>query len=168
LAEGVLQAMRMGKLKAVTSALLGALLLVSTAGALAGLHGGASPAPAPAAAQAPALEPLLQRLRSPKFREREAAAKALAALGERALEALSGLAASGEDLETRRRAEQLIRLIEGRWELRRFTGHTDAVPSVALSPDGRLALSAGRSESSPRLWEVETGKELRRFHGHLD
>jgi WD40 repeat protein/tRNA A-37 threonylcarbamoyl transferase component Bud32 len=54
-------------------------------------------------------------------------------------------------------------------ELRRFEGHTDGVYSVALSPDGKLALSgAALSDSDPsvRLWDVASGKEVRRLAGH--
>jgi WD40 repeat protein len=60
-------------------------------------------------------------------------------------------------------------------ELRRFEGHTRSVQCVALSPDGRLGLSAGGGhwfESQPpsdldiRLWDLATGREVRRFEGH--
>ncbi|MGO9170864.1 MAG: caspase family protein [Rhodomicrobium sp.] len=46
--------------------------------------------------------------------------------------------------------------------VRTFTGHTQWVLSVALSPDNRFALS-GSLDSTLRLWEVATGKELRSF-----
>ncbi|HXG09523.1 MAG TPA: WD40 repeat domain-containing serine/threonine-protein kinase, partial [Gemmataceae bacterium] len=52
-------------------------------------------------------------------------------------------------------------------EVRRFTGHTDGVSSVAFSPDGRYALS-GSWDQTLRLWKVATGKEVRRFTGHTD
>src|SRR5262249_39190580 len=52
-------------------------------------------------------------------------------------------------------------------EVRRFTGHTDEVLCVALSPDGRYALSGGK-DRSVRLWDVPTGKELKRFDGHRE
>jgi WD40 repeat protein len=57
-------------------------------------------------------------------------------------------------------------------EVRRFTGHKGPVWSVAVSPDGRRALSssggalerpAEERECSVCLWEVESGKELRRI-----
>ena len=42
----------------------------------------------------------------------------------------------------------------------------------AFSPDGALALSAsgefGLSDNTLRLWEVASGRELRRFEGHTD
>ena len=60
-----------------------------------------------------------------------------------------------------------------------FKRHTGAVWSVAFSPDGKLAVSGqgnilGEGESGkPKeylilLWDVETGKELKRFSGHTE
>jgi hypothetical protein len=48
-------------------------------------------------------------------------------------------------------------------ELRHFDGHTGWVWSVALSSDGRQALSAGGVDRTARLWDVETGQELGRL-----
>ena len=52
-------------------------------------------------------------------------------------------------------------------ELRRFEGHTDVVIGVALSADGRRALS-GSQDKTVRLWDTDTGQELKRFEGHTD
>ncbi|OAI49767.1 hypothetical protein AYO44_06100 [Planctomycetaceae bacterium SCGC AG-212-F19] len=56
-------------------------------------------------------------------------------------------------------------LLKGR-EVRRFTGHAYAVNCVALSPDGKHALSAS-DDKTVRLWDVQTGKEVRQFTGHI-
>jgi serine/threonine protein kinase len=45
-------------------------------------------------------------------------------------------------------------------ESRRFTGHTDRVNCVAVSPDGRWVLSGGK-DRTVRLWETATGTEVR-------
>jgi WD40 repeat protein len=41
------------------------------------------------------------------------------------------------------------------------------VLSVAFSPDGRQVLT-GSSAGTARLWDAQTGQELRRFEGHMD
>jgi WD40 repeat protein len=63
-------------------------------------------------------------------------------------------------------------------EVRRFEGHPGGVHAVAFSPDGRYALSGDSyrerggqqdvtsADCSVRLWEVATGREVRRFTGH--
>jgi WD40 repeat protein len=52
-------------------------------------------------------------------------------------------------------------------EVRRFSGHEGVVWSVAFAPDGHRAISGG-SDDAVRLWNVETGQEVRRFQtgGH--
>lgn len=107
---------------------------------------------------------LIQQLGSPAFVEREAASKRLDAIGEPALEHLQKVATHNTDAETRRRAQALVGAIENRLygEVRRFQGHTARVQSIALSPDGCRALS-GSADRTMRLWDVGSGKELRRF-----
>jgi serine/threonine protein kinase/WD40 repeat protein len=55
--------------------------------------------------------------------------------------------------------------IETGVRLRDYAGHTNTVITVAVSPDGRTALT-GSADTSLRLWDIETGSELRRFTGH--
>jgi hypothetical protein len=50
-------------------------------------------------------------------------------------------------------------------EVRVFEGHTDAVNSLAVSPDGQLVLSGGSDRKNLRLWDYKTGKELMTFDG---
>jgi membrane-associated protease RseP (regulator of RpoE activity) len=47
-------------------------------------------------------------------------------------------------------------------------GHSLGVGSVAFSPDGRTALSAGGDDKTLKLWDTATGQELRTFTGHSD
>lgn len=60
-------------------------------------------------------------------------------------------------------------------ELQRFEGHREVIRAVAFSPDGKRALTAGGREedmgsfstdNSARLWDIDTGKEIRRFNSH--
>ena len=53
----------------------------------------------------------------------------------------------------------------GGQSLRTFTGHSHGVNAVALSPDGRTALSGG-GDGTLKLWDVATGKELRTLSAH--
>jgi WD40 repeat protein len=63
------------------------------------------------------------------------------------------------------RAQQPALPVVGDQSLCTFSGHSNVVNSVAFSPDGRTALS-GSDDSTLRLWEMATGKELRTFRGH--
>ncbi|GAB4038378.1 WD40 domain-containing protein [Spirosoma gilvum] len=51
--------------------------------------------------------------------------------------------------------------------LRTFIGHTDAVHSVAITPDGHYALS-GSYDNTLKLWSILTGQEVRSFRGHKE
>ena len=50
-------------------------------------------------------------------------------------------------------------------EIRQLLGHSNFVRSIALSHNGRYALS-GSKDKTLKLWEVATSKEIRTFHGH--
>jgi len=49
--------------------------------------------------------------------------------------------------------------------MRTFVGHRYGVRAGAFAPDGRVVAS-GDSEATVRLWEVATGKEIRKLEGH--
>jgi WD40 repeat protein/serine/threonine protein kinase len=57
------------------------------------------------------------------------------------------------------------------WEsgalIREFSGHSDSITSVAVSPDGSTALSASR-DGTVMLWDLASGEALRTFVGHDD
>jgi WD40 repeat protein/serine/threonine protein kinase len=55
--------------------------------------------------------------------------------------------------------------LQGGWEGDSFAGHASAVSSLALSTDGKLAISGG-ADRTVRLWEIEKGRCLRTFEGH--
>jgi serine/threonine-protein kinase len=50
-------------------------------------------------------------------------------------------------------------------EVTRLTGHTNAVRSIAVSRDGRQAVTGG-DDRTLRLWDLHSGREIQRFNGH--
>jgi WD40 repeat protein len=77
------------------------------------------------------------------------------------------LTGTGKDELLGSRTENIAQLwdaMSGR-ELRRFTGHTAPVYSVAFSPDGQAALT-GSGDRTARLWDLVGGRGLRQFSGH--
>ncbi|MDT3442993.1 protein kinase domain-containing protein [Pseudofrankia sp. BMG5.37] len=53
------------------------------------------------------------------------------------------------------------------WQSRVLSGHTREVLAVAVSPDGRLAVS-GSQDRSVRVWELATGRCLHTLAGHTN
>ena len=47
------------------------------------------------------------------------------------------------------------------------TGHADAVQAVALSPDGRFAVS-GSADGTLKFWDVASGRVIYTSYHHLD
>jgi len=45
------------------------------------------------------------------------------------------------------------------------TGHSSVILSVAFSPDGKYVVT-GSADNTTKLWDVETGNEIRTFSGH--
>jgi hypothetical protein len=50
-------------------------------------------------------------------------------------------------------------------EVARLMGHTNAVRAIAVSRDGRQAVT-GSDDRTLRLWDVQSGREIQRFTGH--
>jgi WD40 repeat protein len=123
-------------------------------------------------ARASEIKRLIAQLGSHNYKEREAAGKRLEALGEPAWVAVRQTAAATPDLEIRHRAERLAQIIGRRVfvAVRRFTGHSDGVITVAVSPNGKLALSGAvcyqSKDGAARLWDVATGRLRHKLEGH--
>jgi formylglycine-generating enzyme required for sulfatase activity len=90
----------------------------------------------------PRVAEFVRQLSSPKFGERQAASKALAEIGMPAVAALRQAAKHGPDLETQRRAAQLVASIAGPAEFRVLRGGSFRSP-------GSLVRSANRSGLAP-------------------
>jgi WD40 repeat protein len=88
-------------------------------------------------------------------------------MGETAIEALRKAVTTCDDAEVRRREEKLLEPLLRKLyiELRVFKDDTSYIYSVAFGPDGKRALS-GSFDKTVRLWDLATGKVVRRFEGH--
>ena len=104
---------------------------------------------------------LVKRLGSSDYGTREAATKRLKEIGAPALDALDKAKAP---LEARRRAEQISAAILDKLHPEHAIG--DSVATVVVSADGKRLLTGGYDKKPLRLWDADTGKELRSFEGH--
>ena len=58
-----------------------------------------------------------------------------------------------------------------RWDLnsgsllRTLRGHPDSVDAVAVTPDGKWAISGGLNDDRLRVWDLQTGESVRSYHG---
>ncbi len=111
------------------------------------------------------IERLVGQLGSDVFTEREAGTTRLKEIGEPALDALQ-TAAISDDLEVRRRAAVIIAAIEDKlYREPRVIGKAAGI--VRVSADGKRMLTGGDGNIL-RLWDADTGRELRVFEGHTD
>jgi WD40 repeat protein len=134
------------------------VLLVLPTASLAG----ASPQPTTAD-----IDKLIGQLSEEGAGKRRAAARKLEELGEVALEPLKKTLKSAADVDVRLWAGVIIRDIETKLyaQVRQFEAHMGWVNVVAVSADGKLALSGG-DDRMVRLWDVESGKVLRTLNAY--
>jgi WD40 repeat protein len=97
----------------------------------------------------------------------DAAKKELLEMGEAAHEAVRKAAKDHPDADVRLRATLLEKdIARGAFrELRKMTGHEKWIRWIAVSKDGKRALT-GSQDGTMRLWDVVAGKELKKFTGH--
>ena len=100
---------------------------------------------------------LVKQLGSSDFRIREAATKRLTEIGEPALDPLRNVTTP---LESRRRAEQIVAVLDKKYygEPLRLTGHTSHVWSVSVSADGKRVLTSSTDKTlRPRGQSLHRG-----------
>lgn len=141
---------------------MGALLRPLSVAALLALACAAGLADAPPDAKE--IARLIEQLGDDDADVRKAAENRLRDIGEPALPQLRQAAKGHADADVRLRARILEKSLLG--ELRQLAGHTGHIRSLAVSRDGKHALT-GSMDGTARLWDLETAKELQKFEGHL-
>jgi hypothetical protein len=110
---------------------------------------------------------LIRQLGDDSFEKREAADKKLTAMGDAALALLEKAALESLDPEVQRSAQAIVRAIEQAhfFVVRQFPGHADEpqrkATRVAVTPDGKIAVSAG--SAALRSWDLKAGTALAVF-----
>jgi WD40 repeat protein len=112
---------------------------------------------------------LINQLGDDSFAKRAQARKELEAIGEPAIAGLKKAAESAGDPEIRSAARALVEAFELKTSglVRVFTGHGDRVNGVAISTDGKRALSASW-DGVVRYWDVDRGEVIRELRGHAN
>jgi WD40 repeat protein len=116
----------------------------------------------------PAILKLIDQLGDEKPDARTAAEKELIEKGLPVLESLNEAIQSHPDPDVKLRAILLVSTIrKGAYgQLRKFAGHKGGgIRHIAVSKDGKRALT-GSMDTTVRLWDLESGKELKTLEGH--
>lgn len=110
---------------------------------------------------------LVAQLGDDAFVKREQARKQLEAIGEPALDSLKKAAESTDDAEIRTAAKRLVERLELKYSglIRTCAGHGNRVNGVAITSNGKRALSASW-DGKLRYWNLENGEVIREIQGH--
>ena len=130
------------------------------------LPAGEKPAKATRKISPEEIDRLIKELGDDQFATRIQARKQLETIGEPAIPALKKVLENTNDPEIRSAARALVEAYEQKESgiLRVFAGHGDRVNGVAISRDGKRALSASW-DGGLRYWDLEKGTLLRQMRG---
>jgi WD40 repeat protein len=113
------------------------------------------------------IDRFIMQLGDDDFAKRLQARKELETIGEPALASLKKAVESSEDPEVRKAAKTILDKFEAkaRGVLHIFEGHTNRVNGVAISADGKRAVSSSW-DTTIRYWDLEEHTLIRQFKGH--
>jgi phage FluMu protein Com len=75
--------------------------------------------------------------------------------------------AGGNDWQPNGRNEVIVWDVASKMQVRKLTGHRQAILCLACSPNGRV-VAAGGVDNTIHLWDVDNGKSLKTLRGHQD